>query len=239
MNWILDIALGLFCVLVLVFYIKRGVKTVFHIITPIASFGLAYLLGPGVGKLVLGERILEMVSGFVEEKLNALAVYVEGAVDIDGLLEQLPESFVKLIESTGTDLATIRESLGGITNATGEDLAALAHTIAESLATSLTAILGCVLVFIAVHLVLSVVAMILSAGAKLPVIKQFDWLVGAVSGVVAAFAYTWLICTVLSFVVEYGLMQQHSELLTAISERSYLYKFFSGLSLDSLINVVK
>ncbi len=238
MSWILDVALLAFCAVIIVLYFKRGVKTIFSIITPIASFLSAYLLGPAVGTAVLGETVFKKVSAFVEEKLNALAVYVEGTVDISGLFENIPESFWRLMESTGANLDAIKESFGNITNGTSADLAALAHTIAEHLAASLTAMLGCILVFVVVHIILYIVEKILSLTAKLPVIKQLDGLIGVLSGVVAAFSYSWLICTALNILVEYGILQQHSALLTAISEGSVLYTFFARLTLNDFINLI-
>ncbi len=229
MNWIFDIVVALFCILVVVTYIRKGGKTIFHIITPVLSFGAAYFFGGRVGTALFGNAMLKIVTEATEKKLSEMVVYTEGTFNISQLFESLPEAFVAFMDRIGASVESVQEVFGEITHGTNEELTALAEMIAQKTAQTLAVVIGCILVFVAVRVILYFIAKIYASVAKLPLIKQLDGALGIIPGVISAFAYTWLICTALSFVVEYGLFTQHSDLLLTIAEKSIIYRLFAYL----------
>ncbi len=238
MNWILDIILVAFILLVIFVNTKRGCKTILNLLTTVVTFASAYLFGPKVGRLFLGEPLQSHVTGVVKGLLKKLMGEGDGALSISDLFEKLPEGFVDLLDRTGANIDALKAVFGKMTVATEADLENFANEIALPVAETLASAIGCVLVFVAAYIAMIIVKIIVGGLVKLPVLKQANGILGFVLGVISAFAYTWIICLALSVVVEYGLIEQYNALLSSLAENSYIFRFFCNFSLMDFVNII-
>ncbi len=235
MNWILDIILVAFIVFIIIRYTKKGCQTIFSLLTPLVTFVCAYLFGKPLGKLIMGDKMLGHTAELVESLLRS--IIPEEGISYGSLRENA--IFRNLI---GT---TVGEGAGDVSyfdNSViiGEDnIAELAEKLAGPVASMLAQIIGCIVVFILVRIGMFIVSKLFAKVAELPILKQFDSILGFIIGVISAFAYTWIICLALSFIVRYNLIGSEADILHTLAKDSIIVNFFNNLSLVDIVNLVK
>ena len=235
MHYLLDIILVVFMIVVIAVFTKKGCKTVFSLITPLATFVCSYLFGGPLGNLLVGDIMLSSTSGIVEKLLK-------GVIGDGITFGELQNSSVyqRIINTTiGEETDSILGLFGKAEIVGPEQISSLCDTIASPLASMLSRIVGCIIVFILVRVAMYILGKTFSLATKLPVLKQFDGILGFVIGVVSAFAYTWIISLLLNLVIRYNLIGSQAEMLHNLASHSHIMNFFCNLSLFDIINLVK
>ncbi len=233
MNYLLDIILAVFIIVIIAIFTKKGCKTVFSLITPLVTFICSYLFGAPLGNFLVGDIMLSSTSGIIEKLLH-------GVIG-DGIsFGQLRETsiFKNILDTTVGEGASNMSFFDNATIVDGSNISALSEKIAGPLAEMLARIVGCVVVFILVRVGMFILGKTFSLATKLPVLKQFDGILGFSIGVVSAFAYTWIISLGLNLIIRYNLIGSQAELLHNLAKNSYIMNFFCNLSLFDIINLV-
>lgn len=240
MDRILDIILAAFIVLIIIYYSKRGCKTIFSLITPLVTFVCSYLFGKPIGKIVLGNGMLNHTTDTVHKLLNNLVqdIAPDGNITFGVLREH--DLFRNILNTTvGHNSEGVLALFDDKTVITDTHIAQLSEEIAVPVAGMLSQIVGCIIVFIVVRIIMFVVSKVFAATAKLPILKQFDGVLGVIIGIISAFVYTWVISLILSFIIRYGLIGSESDMLYTMAKNSYIMNFFCNLSLVDIVNLVK
>lgn len=121
---------------------------------------------------------------FLTEKITGAlsGVFGESMGDAAGGL-QLPDFLQKGLESAGALTADV------------------ASSAAEQLAALIVGVLAVVLLILLIRLALKIVMQVLSGVMKLPVLKQFNGLLGGVFGAVSGLFWVWIVLSVAGFLV--------------------------------------
>ncbi len=236
--FLMDAILVVFIALMVFLGFKRGaVKSLYGLLAAVVSGLAAFFLGP-----LVGTGVIMPFMGITEDKvydaIMPLVEKVEGAFNLGALFEKLPEEFTSLIDRCGGDINSLKDSFGSITEGTEDNVRELAQAIAGPVNEYVSKGIGCVAVFLVVLIVVLILKRIILPVMKLPLLKQADKLLGIAVGAVSGFAYAWIICIAVSVFVEFSLVGSYNETLAAISQSSFLFRFFCDLSPMDLVNVV-
>lgn len=241
MSIVCDIVLLAVFLLTVIVHTRKGfVESLLHTLSAVISAVCAVLFGPQLGAVlqanVFGERFVDKIYGIIEPMFS----FVQDKVDLSAFLaESQSESneFLDLISRMGVSIDELIQSFGTISLGTQEDIRNLARSIAAPVSETISKICGYALVFVGVLLALWILRLILKGVVKLPVLKQTNRLLGTVLGIVCGFVYVWFICIVLGGILEYGLFADAAGTFGEAINGSFLYRFFSKLSLIDLLSM--
>jgi uncharacterized membrane protein required for colicin V production len=239
MTYILDIILILlFFIIVLASTIRGFVKSVWRTVTVVGAFILAYVYGPFLGAYLCESYVVDYVSDYTFESLTQLIdKEAEGYAGGD-IVNDAPEELVELLERYGSDINELRNSFKSGVAVSEEELKALSDSISVPIASTIATIIGIFLVFLGGVLLISLIGLVLRLIVKLPIIRFFDSFLGAVFGIAEAFVIVWVLCLLIGFLVEHGFITGTStDVIGAMIENSYLFRFFCDLSPVDFINI--
>lgn len=161
----------------------------------------------------IAEKIAKVIDGGTNSVLNALPSYVISAAEKAGIsIESLVAD-----ASSSADPAAIAESIYGAV---------------EGIIVAVLQILAFILVFVIAHLILSIGVKIISTFFKLPVLKQFNEMLGGIAGVIKGVFAVVVLCTGLHGV---SVFTSGSELSQGI-DGSLVQQFVWNI-IDSISNV--
>ncbi len=237
MAYLMDAILCVLILLVVFLYTKRGaVKSLYGLISTAVAAIAAFLLGPAAGLMWIAP-LLDGVEGAVYGTLYKAAKAAEGAINIEAMIDGIPEAMTALMERLGVDLNALVEKFS-LTPAKESDLQALAAQIAEPIVEYISKSVGVVLIFIIVALIMRLLKGLILPLMKLPVLKQADRILGFAVGVVCAFIYTWVLCVAVSAAVELGFLGEAGAVTASLAEGSFIFRFFCSLSPWDLVNII-
>ncbi len=237
MAYLVDIILGILILLVVLLYTKRGaVRSLYGLISAVVSAVAAFLLGPGVG-LKFFAPMMGGLEDTVYDTLYKAAKAAEGAIDIEAMVNGIPEGLSGLMSRLGIDFAALVEKFS-LTPAKEADLKVLAAQIAEPIVAYTSKAIGIVLVFALAAFLMFLLKGLILPLMKLPVLKQADRLLGFVLGAVCAFIYAWVLCIAVSAAVEVGFLGDKTALVASVADSSFLFRFFCSLSPLDLVNII-
>ncbi len=224
-NYVIDLVYVALAVITLIVFYKRGfIDSVFRFGRVIFAGILAYLIGPSVGEWLKTKYIYGWINDWVSEKVSSFLNNTAGAVDIGGLIDQLPFLVRQLVN---------KEEL--VEKYSGEALENVASDFAQSAAQPLASLLSNLIAYIAVYflalLVLFLVFKALDLLSKLPVLNAINKILGLIFGAIAAFLLLALVTYILGIFV--GIIGSANQ-LTELVASSRLFRFFNGISLFNL-----
>ena len=231
MNWLLDIALvSLFLIIVIIDANRGFVKAVWGFARAIASSVLAVMFGGALGTLLYKVFILDAVTDTVYTTVVPMIDLSNGAYNVAGLFERMPDGFADLLSRFGVTPESIEGLFGSITHATEANVREMAQSIAEP-------VLGYVIIFLIAMIALFIIGKVVDLLSKLPVINTLNSFLGAVFGAASGFIYLLVICLLIGVFVEYGLAGESTEALSSIAQDSYIFRFFCRFSPVDFINI--
>lgn len=237
MAYLMDAILCVLILLVVFLYTKRGaVKSLYGLISAAVAAIAAFLLGPAAGLMWIAP-LLGGVEGAVYDTLYKAAKAAEGAINIEAMIDGIPEAMSALMMRLGVDLEGLVEKFS-LTPAKEADLQELAAQIAGPIVEYISKSVGVVLLFIIVALIMRLLKGLILPLMKLPVLKQADRILGFVVGVVCAFIYTWVLCVAVSAAVEFGFLGEVGAVTASLAEGSFIFRFFCSLSPWDLVNII-
>lgn len=235
MDYALDAALALFILLVIVVNTYKGFKTVLNLIVTVVSFGAAYMFGPTVGQLLATEAIYNKVADVVKKFIDNLIGESVEATTVGDLLANLPEQLRSLIEKAGIDLESVAGSYGDTAIIDENAVMEFVDKIAQPIANGLAIAFGCIIVFVAALILMLIIKGLLMLLFKDPAFKGVGRFFGFIVGLLSAFVWTWVICLVIGLFVQYSLLGEYNSALIELTESSYIFEFYSELTLAGII----
>ena len=241
MEHLLDlIFIAVIAVFVLVYWKRGFIQALFGALTTVASLVLAFLFGPKLGDFLCERYLFSDMSDRIHGVISPIITETVDGLNLNRFLNEASEGidkFNEYIEKFGVSLSSLKERFGSITLGTEEDIRALSDVIAKPAATTVSRIIGCVIVFVAALIVLGIVKLLLSAIFELPGLKQVNEVFGALLGAVSGIAIVWLVCLVMSAILEYSLLGDGSTGLAAMTGNSFIFRILCKLSPLDFLNL--
>lgn len=234
MDHILDLVFILLIAVFVLVYWKRGfIQALFGALTTVSSLILAFLFGPKLGDLLCERFFFEKLSTRINGVITPIITDTVDGLNLNRFMNEASEGIGKFsdyIEKYGVSLSSLKEKFGSVTVGTEEDIRALADAIAKPAATTISRILGCVIVFVGALIVLWIAKFLLSAIFELPGLKQINEAFGALLGAVSGIAIVWLVCLAMSAILEYSLLGDGGSWLARATENSFIFRILCKLS---------
>lgn len=231
MNIILDIlAAVIFIFTVINGYRKGFLRTVLNLCGGIICLAVAMTLSPTVGNYINESYMAPTFEKAVTDRLTELAPAQEQATpDIDLLIREEPNEFVKILESFNINLEAFKQQFELLKKESAENTTqAAVEYVAKPISQTLSYILAFILLLIASTLVLSILKFLLDKVVKLPFLRTANRFLGIIAGIL--FAFLWIY--VLSMIVEIALPYLKNASTPLLSQTdpsaTLLFKYFYG-----------
>lgn len=221
MKAAIDIAMLAISAFVIFISCKKGfVKSFFKFSKVILSILITYLLRGFAASTCEKLFVRNWFSGNISEKLVQKVQQGGESVNFDTLFDSLPQIVKNLLSKD--DLRNQFDSFVG----SGEQSAiSIGTKIEESLISIVSTLIGCILLFIIVFALLSLVAFILGKIAEAPVLKQMNFLLGLLWGVASSYVLMSLITCILMFFVDSAFINE-----TKVLQFFYVHGLFTGFN---------
>ena len=226
----------------LVSLVKIVVAPVFAIIfnLPLARF-IAKIFFNGiasdwVNKLLLTTETTELING-VENTLY----------DVDSVFEGIPDMIVRFVLRAGEewenkeliDKFFIGDGTVGPQLATSEQLGEISDVIGSRIALGVSIILSFVIIFVFVEVLMLILSKLLNKLLeKATVIKVLNVIFGGVIGAILGILLTWILCSVIGRVFDFGQHYYPDFFLDSYWNRTIIVKFFIEHDLFSLVSKI-
>ena len=241
LEHILDlIFIAIIAVFALVYWKRGFIQALFGALTTVASLILSFLFGPKLGDLLSERFFFEKLSDRINGVISPIITDTVDGLNLNRFMNEASEGigkFTDYIEKYGVSLSSLKEKFGSVTVGTEADIRALSDAIAKPAATTISRILGCVIVFIAALIVLWIAKFLLSALFELPGLKQINETFGALLGVVSGVAIVWLVCLAMSAILEYSLLGDGGTVLARMTENSFIFRLLCKWSPLEFLNL--
>lgn len=239
MNYLLDIFLFLLFLLITIISTERGfVDSVWSSVTIIGAFIVAFLFSGLVGEWICDNFVLNYISEYAYEIVEALVEQSANNYNISALFDSLPDEFVALVENCGADVAMLEEQFGSSLTISADELHTFAESVASPISQTLSNAIAVVSLFIFSLLILWLAGLVVKIIVKIPVIKTLNSLLGFLFGVIKGVVIVWILCVALSIFVEKGFMNpQTVGLMHDLTGESYIFNFFCSFSPINFINI--
>jgi len=239
MNWILDCFLILLYLLIVIIVADKGlVRSIWRAVTVVGSLTLSFIFGPVLGEWICDVWVLDHISSYSFGVVADLVEKNSGQYDTTALFDSLPQEFLDLLSRCGADVNSISKDFVPSLTVSESDLYAMARAIATPISNTLSKAIGVIAVFFASVLLLFLLGLILKLFVKLPVIRSIDKVFGMFFGLIEAFVVVWIISLAIGVLIESGYVTNSSSVVISnIAEKSYIFRFFCGLSPIDFINI--
>ncbi len=185
---------GVILLMAVIFAIRHArigfVKSVLDSVKAFVAIGIAYVLRAPAARFVDSMFMKNVAYNWVYDSLMASRGGSDPTFNLVTLYEDFPVAF-NLLSKFGLDLTEIEGNIGAIETIPDEAVVALAERIGGSLSMLISTVIAFVAVFIIALIVLTLVIALLNVITKLPVIKFFNRILGAVIGVFWAALSAW------------------------------------------------
>ena len=195
MSWILDVLVIAVFLGTIITYTKQGfVKAVLGFGKTLISAIVAAFFGPKLSIFIadklIGNRIVQQVYSIL------LSLYSGSAetFDLSQLFEQLPEGFVRMVQTFGGDLSELEAQYGNMTAATEQNLMSFSQSIAQPITRVISDLFGYLLVFLAAYVCFALFASLICKVFEIPMLKQINHVLGFILGFVFGAVNTFIFC---------------------------------------------
>lgn len=230
MGNILLIIVGLFMIAMIAIGLKRGMlRMAFSLVSVIVVLLLVNLLTPPVKQLLKMTPIYTEVQSSIEK-------YIKD--NVETATENVTQTGVSAQKKIIDNLPLPQEVKNSLNeNNTEESYAALkvdsfAGYIAESLADMIISAITFVLLFVVLTLLIRILVHILDIVAKLPVIKTFNSIGGAIIGLFESIIIIWILCIV---VTAFSATDWGQSICKAIADNGLLSLIYDNNMIQQLI----
>ena len=230
MGNILLISVGLFMVAMIAIGLKRGMlKMAFSLVSVIVVLLLVNLLTPPVKQLLKKTPIYTSVQTGIEK-------YIKD--NVEATAENVTQSGVSAQKKIIDNLPLPKEIKVSLNeNNTKESYASLkvnsfAGYIGESLADMILSAITFILLFVVLTILVRILVHLLDIVAKLPVIKTFNAIGGAIIGLFESVIIIWILCIV---VTAFSATDWGQEVCKAIAENGLLSLIYDNNMIQQFI----
>lgn len=189
MQYALDISI--FCVFLLFTVVgaRRGfIRSAAHFLGSVIAAFLASVLGGAAAQWVFDTLFRQALVEKIGESIASLGVQDVSAM-MEGVLSSLPDFIVRALEEAGVTASVLE---GTLATKSGE----AAELVADSLApvfVGFLKVLAVIVLFLLFMMLVRVLADLLGKMFRLPILRQFDGLLGGVFGFLLALVILWVL----------------------------------------------
>lgn len=188
MNYALDIIFLFIFLLFIAVGAHRGfVRSAAHFLGSVLAACLASVLGGAVAQWVFDALFRDALVEKIEESLAGLGTG-NVAASVEGLFSSLPDFIVRALEDGGVTASSIA---GGIASQSGR-AAELAADSLEPVFVGFLKVLAVIVLFLLFMMLVRVLADIVGKAFRLPILSQFNGILGAVFGFLLALVSVWV-----------------------------------------------
>ncbi len=215
---------------------KQGFfKSIMGLASSIVSFFAAVFFTPYLGAFICDTFVLKSLSSEIAETLTSL-LSVHGTTET--LFQKMPEQLSAILERFGVDRAEFVSRFSSSTAAGGDIIKDMSETIARPISEAASSAIAFIIIFIAVSIILKVVTVVIGLAFELPVLKQMNETLGLAAGVVSALFYAVVLANVFVHLASTLNVFDPSAYPTDLIDGTYLTKFFSGLHLSMVTDLL-
>ena len=224
-SLVLDIAVVLIILINVIIGAKKGfIRTAYSFIKFAASAVCAFFFAKPLAAVIKTTDIYRSTESSLIEKL---CDYIKnGNIDLTESISQSKAQIDEFLSSIGLSFDKL---FGAGEVATGESVMEFSRGIVEPVCSALATVIAFVAIFLVASLALFIVMKVLDAFASVPVIKQFNSLLGALAGAIVAvllvFILIMLISALTPFLETVGVVINEE----AISA-TYIYKWLKDIN---------
>lgn len=228
MNIILDILVAVIFLLTVINGYKKGfVRTVLNLCGGIICLIIAITLSPRVGNFINENYMAPAFERSISVKMTELSPSDTTGPDIDRLIEEEPNEFIKILEKFNINLDTFKQQFELFKNENIENTTEAAiEYVAEPISETLSYILAFVLLLIVSSLAMAILKFLLDKIVKLPILRTANKFLGMISGILFGLLWIYILAMIVEITVPY-LKNATSPLISQIEPSSTLiFKYF-------------
>lgn len=214
---IFDFVAVIIIVFSIFYFSKKGfINSSYKIASIILTVVLMLLFGEPIGEFIgtspVGEWIREHIEISVEEKIDLSEENIEAEESKKGLgILGLPSFYKSVVEDSAQKLNDAKNEL--------------VFDISKNISKSVINILSLILLYILIRVVLFVLFKMLNAFFKLPVLRSFNKLLGAVTGLLNGLFIIYILCAVLMWVIQ---SDETQKIHTAVEQTVVTQYFYNN-----------
>ena len=233
MSVILDLILVLLIIISIVTGVRRGfVRSLINVAGAFFSWFLAIRLCRPLGTMISERWIAPVWKEAFLEKLGEGTG--ETIVNMEQLLQNVPEFFEKILGTYNTNAAELEAALqSGAT--TGDLNAQAAELVITPAAQTVSIVLAFIGILVAGLLISSVLAWLISKIFKLPVLRLLDKVGGLICGAAIGAGLALLFAAAVDYATPYVAPLQPDENGVSPAESTLLFKHFQHVDLSELL----
>ena len=229
MNIILDILAVAILALSIFFGHKKGfVKTVLNLCGGIICLIVAIVLSPTVGDFISTNYVTPTVENVVTEKMSALATVGDtNEPDVDKIVRDEPNEFIKLLERLNIDTEAFAEKFEEFKQSSAENTAELTvEYIAKPLSGAISYVIAFILLLIVSSLIIAILGFLLDKIVKLPILRTANKFLGVVSGAILGLIWVYVISMIVEIALPY-ITTSSSPIVSGLDPHStLLFRYF-------------
>ena len=231
----IDILIVFICLIIVIRNAARGfIRSFMTFAKTILAFLIAYIFNSPLAKVLSEKIFLDLSNKWV---LNAFASTAdgEGGYALYTLFDGIPQWFTNFMIKAGIDDDTMQKYFVGKEKASYEIMEELSHGLGSALSSLISTIVACIVLFVVTEVILIFVGMLLNKVGKLPVLRVFNIVFGALIGVAISAVVAWLISLGLTYAIQFGENYKPEIFNSSIIEKSVVLKFFGEHNLWYLL----
>ena len=179
-----------------------------------------------------------LISGYVTQKVEAAMQdgldSASAALTVNQIIDEIPDILITQLESFGIDIADVTKDISSLKLSVHDTAEKISQDIIRPGALVLLRMLCFILIYLAVRFVLGVLSKFISGIAKLPLLKQANKWLGAVTGVIKGVALILLISTLLN---GYASLAADGDLVAESVENSAICKAVKNSDITDLTKI--
>ena len=203
--------------------VKNGfIVTLFKLLSAIVALAVAFMFYGELGQYFNEKFVYSATEKYVVDFVADISADSLEALDVDSVMENLPEGVRTAVDMLGIDVADML-------NDTVDVPSVLAEQLTEKISGLLSGVLAFAALFFGSLIILSLACIILNAVSKLPVLNGANKLLGFVFGVVEALVLGMVIANVAAALCgAYGAIDE-AFVFTKVAENTYVAKFLISI----------
>ena len=226
-SLILDIVIGVICLIIIIKNAVRGfVKSFMVLARTVLSFLVAIVFSAPVAKWLAPTFFNDWAVGVSTNAFFATKIG-ENAYQISDVFEGVPDFATNIaLKFSGIDLDMQQMYFIDKCPATEADTTLISTGVGHALAYAISLVIAFIALFIVTEIVVGIIGIFLNKLSKVPMIKSLNAILGGLIGAAIAIAVAWLLSKGVQWVISFGHNYYPDVFTEDILNRSVVVKFF-------------
>ncbi len=238
MSFILDVVMIAIIAAGFVIGWNRGfVKSAMSLLSSLIALVLASVFTEPAALWLEEKYVYPFVSSKVELAISGMTGAGENALDMSTLLQDAPESFVRLLNTFGIQLDALKADLASSMEA-GGDL--LKKTVVNYIASPASKVFSTAVAFLCLFLIfllaMKLISLLLGTVMKLPVLKTMNAALGLIFGGIAGILIAWGLSSALAYLMPTLYALYPNAVSETTVQNTVIVRFFAENSIISVLN---